>query len=188
MNHIIVGITGTLGAGKGTVAEYLVSKGFVSFSVRAFLIEEIEKRGLPVNRDSMVTVANELRSAHGASYILDTLFERALNSQKDAVIESVRTVGEVQSLRRKGMYLLAVDADPKVRYGRVQLRKSVTDDVSFEKFVSDEARESEGDDPSKQNLKHAVALSDFTLNNDGTLDALHAQVDHVLEKIRSYAR
>lgn len=188
MKPVIIGITGTLGAGKGTVAAYLVSKGFVSFSVREFLIEEIERRGMPVNRDSMVVVANELRHAHGASYILDTLFQRAQNSGKNAVIESVRTVGEVQSLRQKGMYLLAVDANPRVRYGRVQLRKSVTDDVSFEKFMADEERESEGDDPSKQNLKHAVALADFTLNNDGTVDDLHERVDYVLEKIESYAR
>jgi dephospho-CoA kinase len=185
---IIIGLTGTNGAGKGTVAAYLSSKGFVSFSVRAFLIEEIEKRNLPVNRDSMVIVANDLRKEHGASYILDTLFERARNSQKDAVIESVRTVGEVQSLRAKGMYLLAIDADPKIRYSRVMVRKSVTDDISFEKFLSDEARESESDDPSKQNLRHTVALADFTLNNDGSVEDLYSQIDHVLEKISSYAR
>ena len=33
---IIIGITGTLGAGKGTIVDYLVKqKGFVHYSVRA---------------------------------------------------------------------------------------------------------------------------------------------------------
>jgi dephospho-CoA kinase len=36
----IIGITGTIGAGKGTVVEYLVGqKGFDHYSVRSFLID-----------------------------------------------------------------------------------------------------------------------------------------------------
>ena len=33
---IIIGITGTLGAGKGTVVEYLKKKSFKHYSVRSF--------------------------------------------------------------------------------------------------------------------------------------------------------
>jgi hypothetical protein len=45
--------------------------------VRAYLTQEIERRGMPVNRDSMVSVANELRAQHGASYIAEQLYEQA---------------------------------------------------------------------------------------------------------------
>ena len=38
---ITIGITGTLGAGKGTIVEYLQKeKGFSHYSVRAFLTDE----------------------------------------------------------------------------------------------------------------------------------------------------
>ena len=51
---ITIGITGTLGAGKGTIVDYLVqNRGFVHYSVRAFLIEEIKRRGLEANRDTI---------------------------------------------------------------------------------------------------------------------------------------
>ena len=38
---MIIGITGTLGAGKGAVVEFLKQKDFKHYSVRNFLIEEI---------------------------------------------------------------------------------------------------------------------------------------------------
>lgn len=186
MHNIILGITGTIGAGKGTVADYLRDKGFGYYSVREFLIEEIERRGLPVNRDSMVDVANDLRKKHGASYILDTLYARALAEGRDAVIESIRTVGEVESLRRKGMLLLSVDADPQIRYSRVQFRKTETDNISFETFMEHELRESEGHDPSKQNLRHTAKLSDYHVSNDGTVEDLKMQVDQILATIRAH--
>ena len=36
---MIIGITGTLGAGKGTVVDFLKEKGFRHFSVRDYLIK-----------------------------------------------------------------------------------------------------------------------------------------------------
>ena len=75
---IILGITGTLGAGKGTIVDYLVSeKGFEHFSVRSFLLEEIREQGLPENRDSMYRLANDLRAKFGPSYVVDRLYDRA---------------------------------------------------------------------------------------------------------------
>ena len=56
----IIGITGTIGAGKGTIVDYLVKeKGYVHYSVREFLAEEVIKRGLEVNRDTLTEVGND---------------------------------------------------------------------------------------------------------------------------------
>ena len=76
---ITIGITGTLGAGKGTIVDYLIkNKGFVHYSVRSFITEEINRRGLPVNRDSMTMVGNDLRAQHSPSWIVEQLY--GLNS------------------------------------------------------------------------------------------------------------
>lgn len=40
---MIIGITGTNGAGKGTVVEYLAKKEWNHFSAGEFITEEIEK-------------------------------------------------------------------------------------------------------------------------------------------------
>jgi len=140
---IIIGITGTLGAGKGTVVEYLVdNKGFRHYSVRQFLIEQIEKEGLPVNRDTMTEVANKLRANHSPSYIIEQLYKKAMQNGGNSIIESIRTPGEVDFLKSVGSFcLIAVDADPKIRYNRIGIRASETDNISFDTFIANEKRE-----------------------------------------------
>jgi len=182
---MIIGITGTLGAGKGTVVEYLVGKkGFDHYSVRAFLLEEIRRRGMPENRDSMVVVANELRGIHGPSYITDQLYDRAEKIGKNCIIESIRTPGEIGSLRKKGRFLLfAVDADPVLRYKRIVERSSETDRISWETFLENEEREMSAADPNRQNLKECISQADFVLRNDGSKEDLYAGVEQVLRDI-----
>lgn len=186
---LIIGITGTLGAGKGTIVEYLKEKyDFAHYSVRSFLVREIEKRGLAVNRDSMVSVANDLRAKYHSGYIVEELYKEAVlenrNTKRNTVIESIRTKGEIEVLKgQEGFYLFAADANPKLRYERIKVRKSATDNISFEKFKHDEEREMQSDDPAKQNLKYCINQADFLFINEESLEELHTKVDEVMQKL-----
>lgn len=183
---MIIGITGTLAAGKGTIVEYLQEKGFLHYSVREFLIEEIKKRGLEINRDSMVLVANELREKYSPSYIVEELYKRAISVGKNVVIESLRVPGEVVALKnKKDFFLFAIDASPDIRYARAMERGSETDNVTFETFVSNERREWNNADPAKQNIKECIEMADFKIQNNGSVEELFVKVGKILEKIKS---
>ena len=180
---LVIGITGTLGAGKGTLVDYLLrEKNFQHYSVRQYLIKEIEHRGLEVNRDNMVLVANELRSINSPSYIIEELYKEAHHLGKNSVIESIRTPGEVEYLKKQGDFLLlAVDADPVKRFERIQLRKSSTDQVDFTTFISNEQREFTSSDPNKQNLKKCIEMADVVLTNNNSVDDLSDQFENFLQ-------
>jgi len=187
MSKIIIGVTGTLGAGKGTIVDYLVkNKNFVHFSAREDVInKEIEKRGLSITRDNMVLVANDLRKNYGPSYVAEELFKMAQNSDKNCVLESLRTAGEIESLREKGkFYLFAINAEQETRYHRVQGRKNAqSDNVSFEKFIEQEETEMKSDDPNKQNLSKCISMADYVFQNDGTFEDLYKKIDEVMSKL-----
>ncbi|MEK7645344.1 MAG: AAA family ATPase [Patescibacteria group bacterium] len=184
---MIIGITGTIGAGKGTVVEYLVQKkGFVHFSARALILEEVKKRGLEVIRENTTLVANDLRAAFGPDYIAKELCRRAAEVQKqgkNAVVESLRSIGEIEFIRAiPGSKVFAVDADPKIRYERVQSRKSELDQITFERFAAQEKAEINPDDPTKGNLSACIAMADVVFMNNGNFEELSKQVEKALAR------
>jgi dephospho-CoA kinase len=180
---MIIGVAGSFGSGKGTVVEYLQTLGFKHYSASTFITEEVERRGLPLDRDSMTVVANELRKEHGPSYIIETLCKRAHDEGGNSVIESLRATAEVQLIKELGGKVVGVDADPYIRYERAHTRGSEKDHVSYEKFLAQEKAETNPDDPTKQNIFGALEDSDIRIENNGTLSELHAQIDSVLKEI-----
>lgn len=181
---IIIGITGTIGAGKGTVVDYLVSiYQFRHYSARDLLKEEAIKLGLPLNRDSYTIIANTLRQNHSPSFVIDKLFEAAKKNGNNAVIESIRTLGEIQSLRLKEHFLLlSVDAQSELRYQRICLRNSETDKISYQEFLKNEEREISSTDPNKQNLLACIREADEKIINNGNVIELHQQIDKIMQK------
>jgi dephospho-CoA kinase len=181
----IIGITGTIGAGKGTIVSYLTEHhGFKHYSVRGYLIRIIEQRDMPINRDSMVLVANELRANTKPSFIVEELYNEALLEGESCIIESIRTPGEVAALKDKGHFtLFSVDADRKTRYERILIRGSETDMVDFATFSENEEREMTATDPNKQNVGACMKEANIHFDNNGSFNDLYRQIDAALQNL-----
>lgn len=182
---LIIGITGTIGAGKGTVVDYLVDHfGFQHYSVRKYLTEILIEKEIQPNRDNFTELANRLRNENNSpSYIIEQLYYQAAKKNENAIIESIRTIGEIEKLRAMGDFvLIAVDADRKLRYHRIYARKSETDNISFDKFISDEEREMQSTNPNNQNIGACIQLADFVIQNNGDLQILYKEIDNIINQ------
>lgn len=178
----IIGITGTLGAGKGTIVDFLISKKrFKHYSVSGYLKEELLKRGLEINRTNLQNIGNELREQFGPEFITQELFKKAKENKSDAIIESVRNPKEAEFIKENRGIMLAITANQKTRYDRIKTRGSEKDSVTFEEFQKQEEREMQSSDPNAQNLPKCIEMSDFIINNDGSIENLYEQIEKIIK-------
>ncbi|MGB1247394.1 MAG: AAA family ATPase [Chitinophagales bacterium] len=180
---MVIGITGTIGSGKDTLMELLKEEyGFTHFSVRQYLIDRLDEEGEVINRTTMTNLANRLREENHSAFLAEELFKLAQDSGKNCVIESIRTPGEVEFLRDHSEFILfAVDADPNMRYERVQERKSVTDRIDFNTFMAEEQREMANEEPHMQNIAACVRVADYKFKNNATVQMFYRKVRKVLD-------
>ncbi len=179
---MILGITGTDGAGKGTVVEYLVTqKSFSHYSVSGYIAKEVERQGLPISRNQLRLTGNELREKYGDDVlVVRALEEIRAKSETAVIIESIRATAEANTLKAAGGILLAVDADPHIRYERVQGRRSDKDQVTFDEFLSHEELEKNDPNPHGMQKAKVMAMADYTIFNNGSLEALQQAIDEFL--------
>jgi dephospho-CoA kinase len=169
----LIGLTGTNGAGKGEVANYLQEKGYAYVSLSDEIRADLRRKGKESTRDQLITAGNALRRRYGA----DILARRAFKKVKGrTVVDSIRNASEVAFLRRRGDFVLvAVDAPPELRYARVQKRGRAESASTLEEFIAKENEEMTGG-RSGQQLRRCLDLADVTIINDGTLEALHRRI------------
>lgn len=182
---IILGITGLSGSGKDTVAEYLKLKNFVATSLSDRIREECGVRGLPLDRDTLIRVGNELRENFGLSVLAERSLEIIKNSESDKfVLTSLRHPKEVEFLKAQGnFWLVEVFVPLEVRFERIKNRLREGDtDLTLEKFKEQEARELTGSEAQQQILK-VMELVDFRIDNSGSLEETYRQVEDILKKI-----
>lgn len=175
---MIIGLTGTNASGKTTVVEHLISKGFQYFSLSDVIREELNKRHLDHSRDNLRSVGNELRQRYGANVLAERI--RFQISSQYAVIDSVRNVEEVASLRQLPKFILiAVDAPLQARFKRSMNRGRLENAVDIQTFKKLENME-KSDDQFAQHIDQCIKLADYFIYNDKGIDELHNRIDQIL--------
>lgn len=177
---MIIGIAGLLAAGKDTLADYLVKKGFDHFSLSTILRKEAQKRGVEINRENLIELGTNLKDEQG----YEVLAKRALEKiKKDTVVSSIRHPKEVEYLKKSSnLKLIEIFADSKIRYQRMLNRARETDaDMSFNGFILSERRERQSG--GGQEIDKVVKLADYRIDNNTSRENLYRQLDQILKKL-----
>jgi dCMP deaminase len=180
---MIVGLTGRNAAGKGVAAEFLKSRGFAFHSLSDVIREEVRRRGLPLTRDHLIATGRELRARHGTGYLAEQILER-LEPGQNTVVDSFRHEDEVAVFRKvSNFHLLAVKADPRVRFERIRARGRESDPQTYEAFVELEEKESTSLQAEGQNLTATEALADHAIENNGAPAEFQAKLAELVPKL-----
>jgi len=192
MNTQIIGVAGSNGSGKDTVMQLLSNKyEYLFISVTDLLAAELEKRGEPTDRAHKAALSAEWRREHGMGVVVQKAYEtweQQASTYKGVVVGSLRHPGEADAIHELGGTMLWIDADPRVRYERIQANaeargRAIEDAITFEQFLADEERE-------KYPTGDAATLStmavkercDLFLDNDGeSIEGFERTVERVLE-------
>ena len=171
---MIVGLTGRNGAGKGTVAQWLMDRGFAYTSLSDVIRSDLADRGLEASRDNLIAAGRRLRSEGGPGVLAERIL-RTIAPDTHAIVDSVRNPVEVDVLRgRDGFILVEVTADEQVRYQRMVARNRGGDARSFAEFRRQELAELHDTDSAAQRLVATAEMADVVVDNNGDLQALSA--------------
>jgi len=182
---MILGIAGRNASGKGTVADILKSGGFEYFSLSDEIRLSLAEKGIEPTRDAMTAEGNRIRHQEGAG-ALATRVVRRFSHGTNQVVDSVRNPEEVRVLQIcENFFLIAVDAPVETRFERLRARARPGDPDTIEGFLAAEERELAGGDPAAQQLIATMKLADYTINNNGDVDALNAAVRTVFRDAAS---
>ncbi|MDP7181896.1 MAG: deaminase [Candidatus Woesearchaeota archaeon] len=176
---MIIGLVGTIGAGKQTILDYLQEKyGYNSVSCSDVLRDMLKEQGKELTRDNLRELGNVTRKEGGNGAIAKILLEKLRNNWKaNYVVDSIRHPDEVAVLRTSPLFhLVAVDADLRLRFDRVKARKREQDPVTLPAFVERDQREMFGTG-NEQRIRETMELADELVLNNGSVEELKQRVD-----------
>jgi dephospho-CoA kinase len=165
----IIGVSGTFGSGKDTLAKELVEKyGYTHVSTGDLVREVAMRERGSIERPVLHDVAHLHRQQDGAGYFV----EQALLKSRPLVISGIRSLGEFKSLKAAGGIQVYVDAPAQLRYDRMRSRQRDGEaNISLDEFIAGEEAEMYGGDSDADfNIREIGNRADVVLSNETTLE------------------
>ncbi len=169
----VVLIVGLPGSGKDVAAEALEEElGYKAFRMSDELLEELERRRLPITRENMRKVGMELRKERGMAAIAKLVISKMKKSDSDYfVVNGVRNPEEIEEFKREfgdEVLTIAIIAPKKLRFLRQLKRKrSGFDESEYSRFLEEDEKEIR-----TFHMGDAMASADYFVLNDRGIEEL----------------
>ena len=178
----IVSIVGMAGAGKSEVARLFQENGFTAVRFGDLTDEEIKKRGMELNEKNERYIRESLRKGSGMDAYARLNLPRIESARikSDVVIDGLYSWEEYTFLKDYyggGFYVVAVWASPGARYARLVGR-------SNRKLTHEEAASRDRAEIENVNKGGPIAMADFTILNESSLNHLKNEVRGIISRIR----
>jgi dephospho-CoA kinase len=184
----LIGVAGTAGAGKDTVAGLLCQmfelQNLSSGDFLRVITRYAYKEPYDFNpaRDQLYEVANFLRTQiHPATLVKLCILQARTQQIPGTVISGLRSMGEAEAVREAGGLIVGVDADPHVRYERMTSRRRDAEaQWTLDEFLKQDEYENRGlsDSGPTRGIRSIIDSADVVVNNSGTLEELKLELQN----------
>jgi dephospho-CoA kinase len=175
---LVIGLSGRIGSGKGTAAEYLKRKyGAQQFVYSDMLSDILRRLHVEVTRGNLQALGKGLRESLGRDVLVDAMRGELKAARAEMrLVDGIRYVNEVEMLKAfPHSVLLFIDAPPEVRYERAKKRSEKGEaQLSFKEFKELEKAATE------RELGKVKAMADYVIDNSRTVKDLHKRIDELM--------
>lgn len=178
----VVAIVGMAGAGKSEVARVFGGHGFRKVRFGDITDEEIKNNGLELNEENERYIRQQLREKHGMAAYAKLNLSRidSLMESSDVVVDGLYSWEEYILLKERygGQFItVAVWASAATRHARLAHRAERP--LTLEEAASRDREEIEN-----INKGGPIAMADFTIVNEASLEELRGETDRVVSTLR----
>jgi dephospho-CoA kinase len=170
--------TGMPGSGKEEFLKICEARNARVVRMGDIVRAKAREFGLDSSDTSVGTLANDERQRYG----MDIWAKRTIPYVGGdlVVIDGTRGPAEIRAFKHafgESLKVVAIHASPRTRFERLKSRGRVDSPMTYSEFENRDFREL------AWGLGEAIALADFMVINDTSLDDLKAQVDALLDRI-----
>lgn len=180
MSKKIIGIVGTIGAGKDTAGDYISKKlNIPSFQISSPLKQILLQEGKELTRENLIDLGTRLASEKGEAHLAEYILKRA---PEVSIITGMRQLGQLSFLKSAtDLILISIDANPEVRFERVKRNSKLGEASTLDAFISKE--QAENSPPNVQRLFECMKLAEYQVINEGSLNDLYARLDDIMQEL-----
>lgn len=187
MDRIVIGLTGSLSAGKGTLANFLIDNGFRHQVLSDRIRDEIRSRGQEITRTLLQDVGNELRENFGGAVLAQRTAELLSDIKGNIVIDGVRNPEELLFLKHElGAMIIGVDApkNKRLEWYLARAKERGEDGTTAEDFKKHDDRDFGIGEPGfGQQVKKCLDMADIVIWNNSTKKELCRELNFYLKEI-----
>lgn len=175
-------MVGDIGSGKDEVLKYLRSKYGIPYIATGDIVrQEAEREDIEPTRENLQSISQRCFEQYGKGCFVRMAAEEIVSrGWKISGISGVRSPDDVEIMRQafgKDFVLVRVDiTEPEIRFERMRLRREERDPQTFEQFLEQDRKERE-----VFRLDKTGGMADLAVNNDGSIQDLHRQLDGLVD-------
>lgn len=187
----LVCIVGMTGSGKTEVTDFFKKRNFQYLRFGQITLDEVKKRNLEPTEENERPIREEYRRQYGpAAYaILNCPKFDEMLAQGDVVGDGLYSWSEYKYLQEKygkQFIVVAIYSSPQTRYARLVHRAERYQNdpnLIYRSATVEQAKSRDFAEIEKIEKGGPIAMADYTLINEGTIEDLNKQLENIFQKI-----